>query len=705
MRLLRPSLRFSIYSCILVVPILILLALPDFASAAIQAVSRWSDLQAPLTQADDDQSTINLPLIFLGDAGQNAGEPTASPDPGDDRNEELPTGQVQPPNTVILDVAPAGEGLVFISPFELYYDIDQPVSLDALPVKGWQFSHWTGDLNGNTNPVTILLDQDKSVTAHFIPMAEPSPTSEESATSTATATPNSALTPLATAPPATNTPTSTSTQPPTNTPVDVATAMPTFTPTSTATETPTDIPTNTPTITPTELPTEMPTDIPTIDPTAVPTETLIPDLTPVLTATVILPTNTPLPTETPEPPTETPTPLIPLVASNDLAILLEDEDAIIDVTANDVGLEPLLLASTGAASNGTVAVAGNLVRYTPNLDFFGTDTFTYTVGNPFGQLATATVLVTVLPINDPPVLVDQSATTNAGEAVTIIVTGTDPDDNALAFYMVDPPNGGTVESLQDNDPMGLTLNYIPDEGFSGADSFVLQAVDASGLFAEATISVTVNAPPPAGNTAEFSPVASPPQIDGGVDQVWNTASANFIRNLVRGEATTNDDIGGNFRGLYDDENIYLLITVRDDILVNDSGEVFWRDDVIELFTDGNLSQGSSYDGVDDMQLFFRWNDDVVESGVFSIGVPPGLDWAMIDTANGYRLEVAIPRSQIGISESNLQFGIDVHVSDDDDGGDIRESKIAWSASIDTTHEDPSTMGTAQFVGQLSVTNQ
>ena len=42
------------------------------------------------------------------------------------------------------------------------------VKLTANPTAGYAFSCWTGDISGNTNPVTITMDSDKNLTANFV---------------------------------------------------------------------------------------------------------------------------------------------------------------------------------------------------------------------------------------------------------------------------------------------------------------------------------------------------------------------------------------------------------------------------------------------------------------------------------------------------------------------------------------------------------
>ena len=82
---------------------------------------------------------------------------------------------------------------------------------------------------------------------------------------------------------------------------------------------------------------------------------------------------------------------------------------------SDPDRDPLTLASVGAASVGTVEQVGGSVTYTPRLDWSGVDSFTYTVADGRGGSDTATVTVTVRAVNDPPVAVDDGATTAYGD--------------------------------------------------------------------------------------------------------------------------------------------------------------------------------------------------------------------------------------------------------------------------------------------------
>ena len=79
----------------------------------------------------------------------------------------------------------------------------------------------------------------------------------------------------------------------------------------------------------------------------------------------------------------------------------------IDVLANDTIApdtgETLTVTAVTQGANGTVTFTADGVSFTPDANFYGTDSFTYTITDGNGGTDTATVNVTVTPVNDPPV--------------------------------------------------------------------------------------------------------------------------------------------------------------------------------------------------------------------------------------------------------------------------------------------------------------
>ncbi len=96
---------------------------------------------------------------------------------------------------------------------------------------------------------------------------------------------------------------------------------------------------------------------------------------------------------------------------------------------------------------------------------------------------------TIVPVNNPPVAVDDPAQTQADTAVTIAVLAndSDPDGDTLTVASVTPGTDGSVTDNGDG-----TLTYTPDAGFTGTDSFTYTIDDGNGGSDTATVTVTVN---------------------------------------------------------------------------------------------------------------------------------------------------------------------------------------------------------------------
>lgn len=92
--------------------------------------------------------------------------------------------------------------------------------------------------------------------------------------------------------------------------------------------------------------------------------------------------------------------------AQDLAIqTLEDTPRTFAVQAGDPDGDGLTIVATSNPGLGTVAPSGASLTYTPHPDAYGLDSFTYTVQDPEGAQATATVSMTITPVNDAPTLV------------------------------------------------------------------------------------------------------------------------------------------------------------------------------------------------------------------------------------------------------------------------------------------------------------
>ena len=181
------------------------------------------------------------------------------------------------------------------------------------------------------------------------------------------------------------------------------------------------------------------------------------------------------------------------VAVADSATTPEDTPIDIDVLANDTDIDagPMSVASVTQATNGTVTInLDGTVNYSPELNFSGSDSFTYTLNGG----STATVTVTVTPVNDAPVASPLAFTiANAGSSTGQLVAS-DVDDTELVFSLLAAPTNGTATVS----PAGV-YTYTHNGTATLSDSFTFSVTDGE-LSATSTVTVTVLAaptPPPA----------------------------------------------------------------------------------------------------------------------------------------------------------------------------------------------------------------
>src|SRR6185436_14230240 len=141
-------------------------------------------------------------------------------------------------------------------------------------------------------------------------------------------------------------------------------------------------------------------------------------------------------------------------ANPDSATVAEDSGATtINVAGND-STGPAnesgqtLTVTAASALHGTVTFSGGNVIYTPNLNYNGPDTITYTIsdngttnGAADPKSASSTVAVTVRPVNDDPDANNDSAATTQSTPVTIPVLANDSDVDGDTLVVSSTTNG------------------------------------------------------------------------------------------------------------------------------------------------------------------------------------------------------------------------------------------------------------------------
>jgi hypothetical protein len=184
----------------------------------------------------------------------------------------------------------------------------------------------------------------------------------------------------------------------------------------------------------------------------------------------------------------------------------EDTPLPITLTGSDPEGSPLTFAIATGPADGALSGTPPNVIYTPDADFNGGDSFTFTVSD--GELTSlpAAVSITVNAGNDAPVANAQSVTTAEDTPLPIVLTGSDPEGSALTYSIQTQPINGTLTGVAPN------VTYTPDADFDGSDSFTFTVNDSEldSLPATIDISVTpVNDPPTAVDDNDSTPEDTP----------------------------------------------------------------------------------------------------------------------------------------------------------------------------------------------------
>ena len=201
----------------------------------------------------------------------------------------------------------------------------------------------------------------------------------------------------------------------------------------------------------------------------------------------------------------------PPVTSNISANTNEDEEVIITFSATDTedsNLTDFTIVSN--PNNGNLGSVSSTVEYTPNLNFNGTDQFTYMVTDS-GDLDSnvSTVTITVNPVNDPPETTQIDIEIYENDTVDIELIGFDVDDNSLNYFIYSNPNLGNVYIT------GNTATYF-NLSSGNFDSFTYRAFDGQLYSNPSVVNITIVEP------------ETPGEVHIGNGQIWADKNLSVI---------------------------------------------------------------------------------------------------------------------------------------------------------------------------------
>ena len=253
------------------------------------------------------------------------------------------------------------------------------------------------------------------------------------------------------------------------------------------------------------------------------------------------------------------------------------------------------------------SLQGTTVNYVSTSEIAEFDSFTFKVNDGELNSNTATISIAITAVNDPPVLSDDSITTEEDTSVNITLNVEDLDDTEFTYVIVSDVSNGSL-SITNN-----VATYSPLENFNGTDSFTLTANDGEATSGLATISITVttvnDAPVAIADTATVDEGNTSTTLENGetsllhndTDAENNPLTAILVSDPIYGALTLNSD--GTFSYEHDGSDIasdYFTYKVNDgeldsntatvSIIINTVNDNFPTDIILSNnFIDENLS--------------------------------------------------------------------------------------------------------------------
>ncbi|MBI3850912.1 MAG: tandem-95 repeat protein [Verrucomicrobia bacterium] len=223
-------------------------------------------------------------------------------------------------------------------------------------------------------------------------------------------------------------------------------------------------------------------------------------------------------------------------AAGDVVTLNEDTPTAIELHGSDRENDPLIYSIATPPAHGTLSGTPPNVIYLPSPDYNGPDSFTFKVNDGLADSAPATINLTVLPVNDPPVAQSQSVALNEDTTAAFTLGAFDVDGDSLT-YLVLAPSHGTLIGTPPN------LTYQPNTNYFGPDSFTFKVNDGQMDSIVATVSlnvISVNDPPMA--KATVSPLAQFPGLTNLVVISPNNSNATVVLDGSQSTDVENDPL-------------------------------------------------------------------------------------------------------------------------------------------------------------------
>ncbi|MBN2588852.1 MAG: tandem-95 repeat protein [Sedimentisphaerales bacterium] len=185
----------------------------------------------------------------------------------------------------------------------------------------------------------------------------------------------------------------------------------------------------------------------------------------------------------------------PTVKANSISTQ-EDTPVSITLFAADPDGDTMIFNIVSQPSHGVLSSTMPNTIYTPNNNYYGSDSFSYKASDGKNESAITSISITIEPTEDDPVAVSgNSVVLNEDTPTIITLEAIDPDGDPLTYTIERSPSRGTITGT------GPEITYTPDQDFNWLDSFTFSVSDGKTKSSPAVVYITVNSvnDPPTAN--------------------------------------------------------------------------------------------------------------------------------------------------------------------------------------------------------------
>ncbi len=172
----------------------------------------------------------------------------------------------------------------------------------------------------------------------------------------------------------------------------------------------------------------------------------------------------------------------------------EDEPTEIKLQASDPDGDNISFTIMSEPGFGLLAQVNpdtGTVVYAPDSDFTGKDKFTFLVNDGRADSNTATISITVVPVNDAPTMDDMTIDISEDTRIMISLMADDSDSSKVSFSLEQGPEHGSLGTISSTGRYSAEVLYSPEINYNGEDSFWINAVDEEGASNMAKVSLNI----------------------------------------------------------------------------------------------------------------------------------------------------------------------------------------------------------------------